>query len=732
MIESNNNETEKNITYIAHKEAGRIQTIKEHLQGTAMLASSFAERFGKAQWGYCCGMLHDIGKYSTEFQKKIWEDTNAQVDHSTAGAKLCNELGGYYSVLGYCIAGHHAGLPDYGNTAVKSSLAGRYSKKIPDYQVYKKEIQIPELNMQPILYDPKKNMDFSLSMFIRMLYSCLVDADYLDTESFMKKEETGRVKGEEISVLLEKLEIYISGWLKNTNAETINGRRTEILKHCLLQGKSRKGMFRLTVPTGGGKTIASLAFALKHAAEHDMDRIIYVIPYTSIIEQNASIFREILGNENVLEHHCNVEYKDSDELNPMQLAIENWDKPIIVTTNVQFFESLFGNKPSKCRKLHNISNSVVIFDEAQMLPVDYMTPCISALQELTENYRTSIVLCTATQPALDVYFNAQNRIQELCLRIEEQFQFFKRVTYETIGSIQKEGLIERLKQETSALCIVNTKKLAQDLYVQLKGEGVYHLSTSMYPRHRKQILQQIRTRLEEINNGEKKRCVLISTSLVEAGVDLDFEHVYRQTAGVDSMIQAAGRCNREGKRAVDASKVYIFDLEDTGSAMNQRLQIDIAHAISQDYESIADLDCIQDYFLRLYHHKRTSLDKKNIMNEFKNRKYNFAKVGKEFNLIEQMTKTIFVAKESEAEELLQEIKWKGTSKSLMRKAGQYCIQIYVNSGGKKSMFDYLYNAGMIREISSEIPDFYELTGREQYSEEYGLELSIDDEMAIFM
>lgn len=726
------NEIEKNKTYIAHKESERIQTVKEHLQGTANLAGDFAGRFGKSQWGYCCGMLHDVGKYSIDFQKKIWEDTDAQVDHSTAGAKLCNELGGYYSILSYCIAGHHAGLPDYGNTATRSSLAGRYSKKIPDYQAYKKEIQIPELNMQPIIFNPKKNMDFSLSMFIRMVFSCLVDADFLDTEAFMKKEETGRIKGETIFDLLRKLEIHISEWLKNTNTETINGRRTEILKSCLEQGKSRKGMFRLTVPTGGGKTIASLVFALKHAVEHNMDRIIYVIPYTSIIEQNAEIFREILGEENVLEHHCNVEYKETEELNPMQLAIENWDKPIVVTTNVQFFESLFGNKSSKCRKLHNIANSVVILDEAQMIPMDYMIPCISAMQELTNNYGTSIVLCTATQPALDTYFDKNNEIQELCPRKENQFQFFERVSYERLGSIQKETLLGRLKEESTTLCIVNTKKLAQDLYKEMKGDGVYHLSTSMYPSHRKRILQQIRTRLNEINNGEKKRCILISTSLVEAGVDLDFEHVYRQIAGIDSMIQAAGRCNREGKRAKNTSKVYIFDLEEIGSVMNQKLQIDVASSILQDYESVAELNSIQDYFLRLYHHRRTSLDKKNIMNEFQNRKYNFAKVGKEFKLIEQRTKTIFVAKEPEAEEILQEINRKGITKSLMRKAGRYCIQIYADDNERNGMFAHLYNAGMIKEISADMTDFYELTTREQYAEEYGLELSIDDEMAIFI
>ena len=720
--------------YIAHKHGERTQSICEHLQGTARLAGEFADRFGKEEWGYCCGMLHDIGKYSKEFQQKIQEDKNTMVDHSTAGAKLCYQRSGYYQILSYCIAGHHAGLPDFGNTAIRSSLSGRCNKKIPDYQVYQKEIQIPELNTAPIKLDPKKNMDFALSMFIRMIYSCLVDADFLDTEMFMKNGKIGRDSGEPMERLLEKLEEYISEWLKNTKIDTINGRRSEILKHCLNQGKSEKGLFCLTVPTGGGKTIASLAFALKHAVEHKMDRIIYVIPYTSIIEQNAQVFREILGEENVLEHHCNVDYKDSEELNPMQLASENWDKPVVVTTNVQFFESLFASKSSKCRKIHNIANSIVIMDEAQMIPLDYLKPCTSALQELVENYETSVVLCTATQPALDSFWGKDNKIEELCPRMEEQFKFFERVTYEVIGTISKENLIERLGEETSALCIVNTKKLAQELHKELHGDGVYHLSTSMYPKHRKRVLKAIRSRLEGIEKGnaQNKRCIVISTSLIEAGVDLDFTHVYRQTAGVDSIIQAAGRCNREGKKDKEISKVFIFELENAKTIISQKLQIDISRGVLQDYEDVANLESIRDYFTRLYHYRGTSLDKKNIMNEFRGIQCNFAKVGREFKMIEQDTKTIFVAKEEKAKELLQELKWKGTSKALIRKAGQYCIQIYDDKNSGNSMFGKLYGAGKLKLISEEMQDFYELVSFEQYSEECGLDCFGDNESAIFM
>ena len=713
--------------YIAHKDGERVQSVKAHLEGTAERAGDFAEKFGKREWGYCCGMLHDIGKYAKEFQKKIQENTDDRVDHATAGAQVCKEQGRYYPILSYCIAGHHAGLPDYGNTAISSSLCGRWKKRICDYQAYKDEIRIPELDTEPIAFDKDRNMDFALGTFIRMLYSCLVDADFLDTELFMKNGDTGRNSGESMEILQNRLKNHISEWLKNTDEDTINGRRTEILNNCIREGKQKEGIFRLTVPTGGGKTVASLAFALEHAVKNHKDRIIYVIPYTSIIEQNAQVFREILGEENVLENHCNVDYESSEEFKPMQLASENWDKPVVVTTNVQFFESLFANKSSKCRKIHNIANSVIILDEAQMLPMDYLKPCIAMLQELVDSYSASIVLCTATQPALDSFFSKNELIKELCPRMEEQFSFFKRVNYQNLGKIRQDHLIEKLKKENNALCIVNTKKAAQVIYKELHGEGIYHLSTSMYPKHRKRVLKTIRERLK---NSEK--CIVFSTSLVEAGVDLDFATVYRQIAGLDSMIQAAGRCNREGKRELSNSIVCIFDLEEFQIAQRQRQQIDVSKGILQDYTDIADLKAITDYFTRLYHSRGTSLDKKKIMDEFQKMECNFAKVAKEFKLIEENTKTIFINRELDAEELLQELRIKGVTKEKMRKAGQYCIQVYDNTQSENTFFDKLNGAGMLRPIAEEMQDFYELVDGEQYSEEYGLDFLLEDGIALFV
>ena len=706
--------------YLAHIDNNnRGQTVKEHLEGTARLARKFAESFGNGDWGYCCGILHDVGKYSEAFQERI-RGSGRPVDHATAGAQLCLEKGGLYQFISYCIAGHHAGLPDYGgpyDTGSCSTLMGRKKKKIEDYSEYQEEIKIPELTTDPFDSKETENFDFSLSMFIRMLYSCLVDADFLDTEDFMTGGETERDSGESMESLLEELESYISEWLLNSEKDTVNGRRTEILKHCLEQGVKEKGLFRLTVPTGGGKTVASLAFALKHAVSNHMERVIYVIPYTSIIEQNAQVFRRILGEENVLESHSNIDYGNSEEWKPMQLAAENWDKPVIVTTNVQFFESLFGNKSSKCRKLHNIVNSVIVFDEAQMLPADYLKPCIAAMEELLARYGASIVLCTATQPALDIFFQRNRKGTELCPRMEEQFRFFERVTFQNIGTVASENLSARLRKEKQALCIVNTRKKAQEIYRQLQGEGVYHLSTAMYPQHRKRILSKIR---EQLIQGEK--CVLISTSLVEAGVDLDFQTVYRQLAGVDSIIQAAGRCNREGKRPPEKSIVSIFQFEEKEEVPGQRQQIDVARQMLKAGADITAPAEIEKYFSRLYHIRGESLDKKKIMEEFLNCKYNFAAVGKEFKLIENNTKTILIPREKDAEEILYQISQFGYTKNRMRRAAQYCIQVYDRE------FEILCGGGMVRQISPEAEDFYELTEMSEYTEEMGLNLSMETGM----
>lgn len=710
--------------YLAHINAKHDeQLLKEHLKNTAELAGKFADNFGAYEWGYCCGLLHDIGKYSLKFQERL-HGNEEKVDHSTAGAKVCWDKKGAHQFLSYCIAGHHAGLPDTGgisDMSTQGTMLGRLKKSLEDYQRFTEEIEIPELKNLPFQPVEGENLDFFASMLIRMIYSCLVDADYLDTERFMDGESI-RNNGEPIEKLFEKLESHISGWLDNDDLNTINGRRTEILKHCLEMGKEQKGIFRLTVPTGGGKTVSSLAFALKHAKEHHMERIIYVIPYTSIIEQNAKIFADILGQNNVLECHCAVDYELNEELKPMQLATENWDKPVIVTTSVQFFESLFSNKPSKCRKLHNMTNSVIIFDEAQMIPNDYLKPCISVLEQLLRYYGSSIVLCTATQPALKELLSPEIKIRELCARMDEQFSFFKRVSVKNLDKITQSELIQRLEQENQALCILNTKKRAQNIYQRIKREGVYHLSTAMYPVHRKKVLNEIRERLQK-----QEKCIVVSTSLVEAGVDLDFQTVYRQLAGADSIIQAAGRCNREGKRTETECFTYIFKLDQQEYVQGQRQQMEVTEGLLEENKNLEELNTIEQYFEMLYHFRGDSLDKKGILKKFRKGNFQFASAAREFKLIEEKTKSILVPKEEAAQILLSQIRIKGFTKELVRKMGHYCVNVYEND------FNKMYALGMLGEITEDSKtDCYVLNSLGKYTDDMGLTLDSEYGEAILI
>ena len=602
-------------------------------------------------------------------------------------------------------------------------MSGRMKKTLEDYRAYQSEIEVPKFPVIPLRQLGKGG--FSLSFFIRMLFSCLVDADYLDTERFMAGGTMQRGGFDSIDMLYERLFHHVEPWLRNEDNSTVNGRRTMILKACLEAGTWERGTYQLTVPTGGGKTISSLAFGLLHAKTHGMNRIIYVIPYTSIIEQNAQVFKGILGEGNVLEDHCNVVYEDSEELKAVQLAAENWDCPVVVTTNVQFFESLFASKTSKCRKLHNIANSVIIFDEAQMLPVNYLDPCIKAISELVYNYQCTAVLCTATQPSLKPLFPQQIKIREICPDVKGQYEFFRRTSLKNVGELSEAELIQRLKTEEQVLCIMNSRRRVQQVYQALKDEeGTFHLSTFMYPKHRKRLLKTIRERLD---NGLS--CRLIATSLVEAGVDFDFQTVYRELAGVDSMIQAAGRCNREGKRKREDCCTVIFTLEKTEGIRNPaslKLPSKVAEQIVEEYEDIASLEAIEAYFSRLYHFKGEGLDAKNIIGQLeegrKSLLFPFATIARQFRLIENDTKTIFIDTEPEAEEIVERIRRGEHSRQLMRDAGQYCVNIYDTD------FQKLNGAGRLDSIGMEL---YLLRNREQYTEETGLEIQVERGEAVF-
>ncbi len=727
------------MVYIGHKsDDGRIQPLKEHLEGVAKLAGAFAVPFMGQAHAERTGMLHDAGKYSEAGQKRMNDpEHTAKVDHATFGAKMNLE-----QLKDPCgasvIAGHHGGMPDLGNRMSgegDGTLYGRMHKDLSgrlDASAFWQENDIEKDNRKIFPeWLQKERLPFSWQFYTRMLFSCLVDADFLDTEAFMKKgEKPEELRGhyaalKDLKPLFDQYIAELKEKSKKAKKE-INGKRNEILNDCLEAGEGKPGLYSLTVPTGGGKTISSLAFAMAHAKQNDMKRIIYVIPYTSIIEQNAKVFREILGDENVIEHHSGVQV-DEDEKHTMEenealrkkmLATENWDAPVIVTTAVQFFDSLFSNKPSKCRKLHNIADSVIIFDEAQMLPLAYLKPCVCTIGELARHYHVTAVLCTATQPSLNRMFSDYDKnltVREICHDVAALQTFFRRVHFEDAGKMDMDGVTEALTQQNQVLCIVNKKITAQQVFQKLPKEGSYHLSTWMTPDHRTKVLKEIRERLK---NGLP--CRVVSTSLMEAGVDVDFPQVWREKAGLDSILQAAGRCNREGNHSAEESKVVLFSL-DGGVPKHMQSNLTAADIALEDAAYPDESPTIEAYFNQLYRmNGEKGLDTKNILDSCG--KYTFETIAKDFHLIDSDTYTIYIPTVENAEDLeaLREGKY---SRALMRRLGRSAVNVYrwdwkkLNESGKLERLDE-YSA-ILRDPNND------------YDEQCGLKLDTETGLGLF-
>ncbi len=704
--------------YIAHTRyengCAVSQTVLEHLEETAKLAKGFASKFGAEADGEFVGMLHDIGKYSDEFQEHIEHpELPRHVDHSTAGAKAI----GYPTPASFVIAGHHAGIPDGGSKTDNremSTLHGRLKREnLPNCEAWKNEVLLPR-NGVPAFVDHGDL--FTQQFYTRMLFSCLVDADYLDTERFMQGEKPRGSKAA-IASLCAKLDEHTGRFFPPKN--DLNRIRCKILRECQEAGIKKPGLYSLTVPTGGGKTLSSLSFALHHAVENGMDRVIYVVPYTSIIDQTAYVFGKILGKGNILEHHSGIVYDEKNDLDYRRmLAAENYDMPIIITTAVQFFESLYANRTSKCRKLHNIANSVIIFDEAQALPLPYLMPCVRAIAELVKNYRATAVLCTATQPALDKYFADYGlSISELYPEREEAFAQLRRVTYRRIESSYEE-ISEQLSAQPQVLCVVNRRKTAQELYAGLPKEGSYCLTTLLYPAHRKALFTEIRERLES-----GKECRVISTSLIEAGVDLDFPCAFREEAGLDSVLQTAGRCNREGMAASEDSVVTVFQTEEKVPRMIEQ-NAKSAERIWKKYPQPDMPEAIERYF-RFYRTLKgtDALDRKGILLAIERGivgcLYPFKQIAEQFQLIESPTSTVYIP-DGEGAELIEKLRRGELSRNLFRKLGQYGVSVYPDH------FSALKKSGALEVLPS--GDAI-LTRLDYYQETTGLTMDVDSGQA---
>ncbi|WBF68507.1 CRISPR-associated helicase Cas3' [Desulfovibrio subterraneus] len=714
-----------NGSYFAHTTKNNRETWQDlttHLKAVGDMAKAFAAVFNAGEWGYWAGLLHDVGKFSPDFQRYMATGIG-RTDHSTAGARLvCESWQSAESrrgmpgkelanVVALCIAGHHAGLPDLGSIPDESgTLMHRLSSRhytIKDYSAWEKMLPLPSISTATPLPDipcrvwQQQLAPFTLAFFVRMLFSCLTDADYLDTERFCDAETAQSRNGwaslSEVVKAFEPTIAKLSSTPVKEETSPVNPARREILEHCLAAASLTPGVFSLTVPTGGGKTYSSLAFALKHAMHHGLRRIIYVIPYTSIIEQNAEVFRKALGNEladrALLEHHSTYIHPDegkegmdetssaSDTLR-FRLATQNWDAPLVVTTSVQFFESLFASRSSGCRKLHNIANSVIILDEAQMLPPQILQPSVAALRELAANYGTSIVLCTATQPALakagrlKVGF-PEGKIREIipANRKAVLFSVFRRTQIVQLGVRDDADIASRLRNHDQVLCIVNKRQHARDLFMTLgKADGHFHLSARMYPAHRKQVLNAIRKRLEE-----RLPCRVVSTSLVECGVDVDFPHVYRATAGLDSIAQAAGRCNREGK--ISQGIVYLFRPA-TGMPKNApdfQRRVSAFETIAPQHDDLFSPQAVQDYFTTLY--RDTNLDTHNILRLAPGTStdallLSLPQMARDYRFIESDMQSIIVTRDEEARRLVTRLETQEHISGVLRALQSYTVQVY--------------------------------------------------------
>jgi len=693
------------------------QSLPEHLNGTANFAAQFAAIFHNAEWGKLLGLWHDLGKYSDEFQEYIKKNSGyeegerlGKTDHTSAAAILAKEIyPSHWPPLAYCIAGHHAGLhnwlPEIGvsgdlsNRLKKQEFLNKVRSKIP------KEL-FEKINLNPPIGKPIDTNQMHL--WIRMLFSCLVDADFLDTERFMNPDSfERRGRYDSLIELKSRFDIHMEEMLKNAPISQVNTIRSKILKDCIESGELSPGFFSITVPTGGGKTLSSMAWALVHALKYNKTRIIFAIPYTSIITQTAQIYRSIFGDDNVIEHHSNID--ENTNTQKRKLAAENWDAPIVVTTNVQLFESLFANKTSRCRKLHNLVNSVIILDEAQMLPPEFLNPILTILKGLVENYDVSVMFSTATQPALTGRIGGKGQfsfvgigsdsVREVVKNVDELALNLKRVTIELPQSINEtvdwSVIAEELQKHEQVLCIVNTRNQCRELH-ELMPEGTLHLSRLMCTAHIMDVIDEIKLRLKE-----NKPVRVISTQLIEAGVDIDFPVVYRAIAGLDSIAQCAGRCNREGKlnkenklglmKVFVPSKGTLIGLMRKGADTFKEMLVNR----SDSENSLLEPKAFQEYF-RLFYSKIDNFDKANIgdslWKDAQSMKFQFATAARDFRLIDDKNAQTILVEYKEGSDLIQLLKRKGPEPWLMRKLQRYTVSV------NERDFAEIRKAGLIVEL----------------------------------
>ena len=693
--------------YIAHtSKDGRVQSVKDHLVQTAELSRDNAIPEFK-EIAYCCGLYHDLGKYSPEFQNYIQNNGDKTV-HAQFGAmrvieKCRSSQASYAAMLGYCIGGHHAGLPDGGvrnDDPKRPTLLGIIKRKKYDCSEFDKEIgdQFPDDTLHDLLLKTPnaKEMIEVYSFLTRYIYSCLTDADFIDTERFCNPDAERGIKEANFEAALEKVNAYLEKFDCVTDLQKArSGIQSQVYES---MRNNNANIYIVDMPTGSGKTLCSLKAALETAIKYNKKRIIYVIPYTSIIEQTAKTFRDIFGNVlPVLEHHSNYDYdniddekdnknKDDDKKKKpteedeesettgekLKKTCENYDAPLIITTNVQFFESLYHNKSSRLRKLHNFADSVLIFDEIHTLPIKYIQPCLRAIGYITKYLHSTAILMSATMPDytrfIEKYVPQDTKI-EYAVKDKSLFSCFDKCKYEYIGQSNIECIAGKALAQENALVIVNRKNTVREMYNMCKDTpdcNVYHLSTYMMPDDRTKTIDKIR---DDLKNGLKT--VVFSTSLIEAGVDLDFNSVFREIAGLDNIIQSGGRCNREGK--MEVGNVVVFRLGHLNGDMD--LKANITEKLFEEFENITSAEAVQAYYDRIFVTDDTKIDGNSITKLMGAMRLNgipFRTYAQSFNFIESETVGIVIPCEENAE-LRKKLKYGDLS--VKRKLQRYCASV---------------------------------------------------------
>ncbi|MCE5264758.1 MAG: CRISPR-associated endonuclease Cas3'' [Deltaproteobacteria bacterium] len=674
------------------------QTLEEHLRQVVKLAVTFSTVFDSVPWSEIAGRLHDIGKAHPGFQTYLGNSGCADAseyddpiggshpNHSGAGAILAHEK--WPNLIGktiaYLIAGHHAGLPDWfgGRDSLSYRLVNEKGivEAVRDYAKPCLEILPSQMRPPDFAMLCRNQEAVAYHLWVRMLFSCLVDADFLDTEAFMDPDRhAARPTFPSLPELQSRFNRQMAKMAEEAPPLDINRIRADVLAACRSAAEQSPGLFSLTVPTGGGKTLSGTAFAIDHAIRHRKSRIIYVIPYTSIIEQTADVLRNYFGQENVVEHHSNIAPEREKELPTFALAAENWDAPLVVTTSVQFFESLYAARPGRCRKLHNIVNSVVILDEAQLLPPEWLYPCVEAINRLVTDYGVTIVLSTATQPALPNLCQTPREIIPDPAALYDQLKRTS-ICFPKEMNVSRDwiSLAAELATQEQVLCIVNTRPDCHTLWKEMP-EGTIHLSALMCGAHRSDIIREIKERLP---GGEQ--CRVVSTQLVEAGVDIDFPVVYRALAGLDSINQAAGRCNREGRQP-SPGKVLVFIPPKPAPPGLLRKGEDTTRELASMDDFVPDTPAaFQRYFNKYYSSVNDTGEdwwRRNLVKNVNTPGPNgpdgnvqFRTAGKEFRLIKDLSVSIIV-RYGGNDRLMETLRFAGPSRELMRGLQRYTVNV---------------------------------------------------------